>query len=274
MKTVYLLFFGLLTLVACRNPSAGKPVWLNQTAVLALPAAMYFGTDTGNWQASLLSFSQPIPLAVRVTATGFMATLDAPAGVLEGPAQLCVWSGEQYFYYPVELRNGKRPVISPKDYRSPKTVNPDSSLTQQGIREAIDSHRNLMPVRDCTVYFAEDERRLAPKVGTFRAIRDEAQTAYYVQPGSCTRIPIRAAYKSETNSYFVTVGPLADKHANPVADGTHVEFVYTGGPDTYRMEATVLHGYATALIPADKQIPYRLSARIANTVSTPITLTY
>ena len=273
MKLIYVCFIGLLLFTACGPQSVEQPVWLNRTEVLSLPGTpMQFDGTTGNWQACLLSFSQPIPLSVQNTATGFMATLDAPGGVLEGPAQLCVWLNDQRFYYPVTIRNRVTPAVSQRDYRSPKTVNPDSSLVQQAIREAIDPYRNLVPIRDTATYFGEENRALAPKVGTYRAISHEAISSYYVQPGSCTQIPIQATYRTETNSYFVKAGPLADKHANTVADGTHIDFIYTGGTDTYRMEATVLNGHATVLIPANEQQQYQLTARIYNTVSRTINL--
>lgn len=273
MKTIYLFLAGLLMLTACKRQSVERPVWLNRTAVLSLPdTLMQFGGTTGDWQACLLSFSQPIPLSVRNTETGFIATLNAPGGVLEGPAQLCVWLNDQRFYYPVTIQNRATPAATERDYRSPKTVNPDSSMVQQAIREAIDPYRNLVPIRGTATYFGEENQSLAPKVGTYRAISNDAISSYYVQPGSCTNIPIQAMYRAEINSYFVKIGPLSDKHANTVADGTHVDFIYTGGPDTYRMEATVLNGYANALIPADKQLHYQLTARIHNAVSKTINL--
>ncbi len=283
MKPISVLFLLLLTLDACRNHSVEKPVWLNEDSVLTVPGSrLQFKGITGSWQACLLSFSQPIALAVQATETGFSVTFNAPGGVLEGPAQLCIWLNDQRFYYPVTLRNRATPVVIQRDYRSPKTVNPDSSLVQQAIREAIDPYRNLVPVPGKSMpgksmlgtanYFGENNLALAPKVATYRAIRNEAISSYYVQPGSCTRIPIQSTYRVETNSYFVRAGPLTDVYANTVADGTRVYFVYTGGPDTYRMEATVLNGYATALIPTDKQLSYQLTARIANTVSKTINL--
>ncbi len=273
MRSLAALLGITLLAMGCQRSAVKKPVWLNPAAVVAVPGALlHFNGSAADWQACLYSFTQPIQLNVRSGASGFTVSLAGVGGVLEGPAQLCLTAGEQSFYFPVELRNSKSAAITPRDYRSPKTVNPDSSLQQQRITHAVDSYRNLIPSEKDAGFFGEQEVNLSPRSATYRAIPNESLTAYYVQPGSCTDIPIEARYRRDVDSYQVTVGPLVDRYQNQVADGTLVNFMYEGSGETYRMEATVLNGFSTVMIPAEHRSRYRLKAAIQNAVSKTITL--
>lgn len=265
---------ALCWLVACQSQPVQKPVWVNETPLLVLPGKpLQFTSEVQNWQVSLLTFAQPVRLPVRKTASGFMVIPTDISGFLEGPAQLCVELGETRFYYPVTVRNRQQTIATTRDYRSPKTVNPDSSLDQQRIRHAIDMYRNLMPIPGSSSLFTEEELELPSKAGIYRAIRSESLSSYYVQSGSCTSIPIRSRYQPVTNSFLVSAGPLTDKYNNTVADGTLVDFVYRDPTATYHMEGIVLNGQATVLIPADTHTNYWVKAVIHRTTSKTIQLT-
>jgi hypothetical protein len=193
-------------------------------------------------------------------------------GITEGPAQLCVYIEEDYFFYPVYLLNTNAGTVIHKEFRSPKTVNPDSSLKQQRIIYNIDKYRNILYKQNTSKYFNEAQITLAPKAGVYRAVKEEALSSYYMQPGSCTAIPIASVYKNEKACYCVTAGPLKDKYNNTVADGTLVAFVYTDQQQTYRMEASLLGGFVTVIIPAQQNKTYKLKAFVNETVSKQINL--
>lgn len=275
MKPYPILLILLVMLAACQNKPVERPVWLNPSATLVVPGkALPFSSKQGVWQATLLSFAQPLPLVVQAREGGFTVNLTSAVGIIEGPAQLYLSSKDEHIVYAVNLRNKAQSVVTAIDYRSPKTVNPDSSLAQQRTRHGIDLYRNLCPIGQKPLYFQEDELTLSPRAGTFRAIPDKEISSFYVQPGSCTQLPIQATYQPKTNSYRVLAGPLTDRYNNTVADGTQVEFVYTDGVYTHTMEAALLHGVAMVNIPADSPARYRLSASIHTTVSRTIDLVH
>ncbi len=263
----------LTLLVSCREVTPEKPVWLNPAPELAVTdLQLQFRCSGKNWKAVLLNFTQPVPLSVRHNDTGITISAVHKKGVTEGPAQLCLSTGDHYFFYPVHLRNSKPVLVSKKDYRSPKTVNPDSSLYQQKIIHDIDEYRNLAPLKNYPGYFAEEEILLPPQAGTSRAIKAEPLSSFYVQPGSCTAIPISAVYIAATKSFSITAGPLQDKYGNTAANGTRVAFSFTDGQTSSRMEAAVWNGYSTISIPSTGNTRCSIKAMINQTVSKTLNL--
>ncbi len=268
---VYIIF--LLLLSACNKP-VDKPVWLNPQPVISYPdVQLQFESKTNNWSASLVSFIQPIPLSVKYSPDGFTVLNENKNGVIEGPAQICLSCGNQHFYYQVNLINKDWSAVSHKDYRSPKTVNPDSSLHQQRIVHDINQYRNLLYTEKKSQYFFEENIMLAPKAGKYLAIRNEPLSAYYIQPGSCVNVPVKAIYNKQKDMYEATAGPLQDKYDNQVADGTSVAFIYTDNKATNRMEAALLQGFATVFIPAKGQSVFWLKVKVNETTSATIQLT-
>ncbi len=268
MRNFLLHIILWLLVTACNNKVAEKPVWLNKTATVQMPdALLQFSSADKNWNATLQSFTQPIPLNISYHDSGFNIQLQNKQGITEGPAKIILNNGEYYFYYDVLLVN-KEVIAAKKDYRSPKTVNPDSSLQQQRIIHQIDRNRNI--VADDNTYFKEEIITLSPKAGTYRAIANEPLTAFYVQAGSCVNINVKSTYNKEKELFTVTAGPLKDKYNNTVADGTLVAFIYNDSAQTWRMEAALMDGIATVFIPAGKK--YTLHAKVNETISNTITL--
>jgi hypothetical protein len=113
---------------------------------------------------------------------------------------------------------------------------------------------------------------LAPKTGVYRAVAKEPLSSFYVLAGSCTSIPVKAEYKKDMEAYYVTAGPLKDKDNNIVANGTMVAFIYADTKQTYRMEAPLLDGYVSVIIPSATGTQYTLRAKINETISSQINL--
>lgn len=267
-------YIALLLLLNACNKAVEKPVWLNKQAIISYPdVQMRFKSKTINWSARLVSFIQPIALSIKYNSDGFTVLNENKNGIIEGPAQICLSSGNEHFYYPVNVQNKEWSAVTHKDYRSPKTVNPDSSLNQQRMEHDINLYRNLVYTEKKSQYFFEEDIILAPKAGNYRAISNEPLSAYYVQPGSCVTIPIKAIYNKQQDLYEVTAGPLKDRYDNTVADGTLLAFIYTDNKATSRMETALLHGYATVFIPAEKQKSFSLTAKVNETSSATIQLT-
>jgi hypothetical protein len=266
VKKQLLQLILLITLVNCQKRAVEKPVWLNKSIVVQVPQSiLQFKTDDKEWKATLQSFVQPIPLQISYHHAGFSVQLQNKEGILTGPAKIILNKGDQYFYYDIFLAN-KQILVTKKDYRSPKTVNPDSSLQQQSIVFQIDRYRNIMGNHNS--FFKEEMINLSPKANTYRAIANKPLTAYYVQPGSCRGIYIKSKYNKEKKQFVVTAGPLKDKYNNTVADGTLVAFIYNDKVNTWRMEATLLDGLATVLIPAkdDIELFAQINEIISNTI--------
>jgi hypothetical protein len=268
---IVLTFF----LASCKSKQLEKPIWVNNSSTVVIPIdSLQFKTPVKGWKAELLSFIQPIPLIISYNDTGFYILSKTSTGAIEGRAQICLSKGKNYFYYPISIYNKPMAAVSVKEYRSPKTVNPDSSLVQQKIKHRIDQWRNLSPDSLTHKFFFEEIIVLKPKAGTFRAQADKSLTSFYMQPGSCTNIPVVMEYEKTENVYNVTAGPMTDKYGNKIADGTKAVFIYNDGNTDYRMESSALNGFASSNIPAEKGHTMHLSVHINETISTTIKLSH
>lgn len=268
MKTVFRLTFLLLVLAGCNKSTVQKPVWVNPQAILSVPIdSLVFQSASKNWNAVLLSFTQPIPLTVLPLENGFRLKQATGYGGTEGPARLVLSCNGQSFYYPVFLRNKTFSQIDEKDYRSPKTVNVDSSLQQQRLVHSIDAWRNLVYTLNTSLYFLEDSIVLQPRAGVFRAQKEKALSSFYVQPGSPLSVPVRATFLVAPEVFRVTAGPLQDAYNNVVTDGMQVVFLYTDSINHYRMEAATQNGMATVWVPATNGQSFALKAMVHQTVS-------
>jgi hypothetical protein len=247
---------------------------MNAKDTLYVPnSGLVFLTSHQQWVASLVTQIQPITLPIKPSGKYyFTANLLYSTGVIEGPAEICLSSGNSSFYYPVYLRNKKNTSVIHKDYRSPKTVNPDSSLHHQRMLHNFDVYRNIVPLTNKNTFFFEDDIYLAPRTAIYRADEKLALTSFYVQPGSCTTITLQGVYNKQLQAFTVTAGPLKDKYDNAVANGTLVTFIYTNKQATYHMEASVLNGFANVNIPTEHGEQYQIWAKINETASKVINL--
>ena len=241
----------LLHLVACHEQVVQRPEWLNARTIIRFPAdTLQFRAGGSAWTAALLTFSQPVPLELIPTLYGFKLTAGQPYGITEGPAQLMLASGQQHFYYPCMVQNADTRQRELMDYRSPKTVNPDSGLHQHRMIHQVDPWRNLVKTGlQEDSYFSEEELTLGPLAGTYRAQEAKPLSAYYVQPGTPVSLPVQWFWDGEESSYVVTAGPLKDAYGNTAANGTRLSFNYRDDTLLYQREATLLDGFATIRIP-------------------------
>lgn len=275
MRNLLTLFFLLAILCSCNNSPITKPHWLNLKDTLIVPNdKMVFLSPNAYWTVTLLTPIQPITLPVTAgNGHYFTSSLNHVNGITEGPAEICIAQEKLCYHYSVYLLNKKVDTIIHKDYRSPKTVNPDSSLHHQRMIHNLDKYRNILSFqKNKSNFFFEDNIYLPPKTAIYRADEKQPITSYYVQPGSCTNINIKTVYNKEKGEYSIVAGPLQDKHNNFVANGTLVTFIYKNAFETTQTEAAVINGYASIYIPSQKSKEYVLWAKINNTASNIITL--
>ncbi len=271
-KNVYYSMLFLFFL-ACSKKEPAAPVWLNATDTITLPTDTLFFSSSikKEWKACLLSFVQPVHLELKPGAEGFIIYLKEKTGIIEGPAQLVLQYNDISFFYPIQFRNASPGLITEKDYRSPKTVNPDSSLHQHRMLYTTDQWRNLQLLRKSTAFFAENITDLTTQTGIYPAQKNNPVTAFYVQPGSVKNIQLYASYQPSNNSYTVETGQLKDAYNNTVANGTNVVFSYWNKNIVYKMEALTINGKASVKIPAAEK-GYFIAATIGQYSSPTITV--
>lgn len=271
----YCLFYIIIVLFsfACSNQAKDTPLWLNASDTLSIPTDSLLFTirENGDYEMYLMSYTQPIQLNVSKRKGRLTAYLKNISGIIEGPAHLVIKIKNQYNLYPVWLTNSTKSVSTTTEYRSPKTVNPDSSLHQHIMYQKIDQWRNLVALQRKDVYFVEEINQLSPKAGVYLGQKENPITAYYVQPGSPKIITIKASYNKIDQDFIVVTEQLKDEYNNVIADGTNVVFTYWNENVSYKMEALTINGYVTVKIPIQKNW-LSLSASIGNTTSNIIQL--
>ena len=263
----------MVLVMSCKTHSSKMPVWNNSSDTIVLAdAQLVFTTNDKNWEATLLTFIQPIKLSTAFINGKLSVSVLHKTGVVEGPAQICLSSGSEHFYYPVFLVNKNQQPIAAKEYRSSKTVNPDSSLTQQRMIHKIDINRNLVALNKKNQFFFEGLISVSPKTGIYHIVKKEGLSAFYVQPGSCVSIPLKAVFENEKKSFSVTAGPLKDAYGNLVANGTMVAFDFNSSNGVNRQEVPLLNGYATIILPLIDKDYHLVQAMVNETVSKKIFL--
>ncbi len=270
---IFITITTIALLVSCNRPKDAKPIWLNKSDTVSMPSgAIALKSTVSNWQCALLSFSQPLPLQTKYHKGVLTVKLKHTAGVTEGPAQLTIQNKTAFYYFDVYLKNDTTGKVSSFDYRSPKTVNPDSSLLQQRIIHLIDEWRNIVALSPRS-YFFEEDVKLSPASGVFFAQKQKPISAFYVQAGSVVKIPLKSSYLKNEEVFLVKAGPMYDEHNNQVADGTSIVFYYTTTANKqYRMEGVLLNGFCTVKIPYRHDGSYLLYAQIHKTHSNKIQL--
>ena len=268
-------FFGCFICFAfflsCDN-SVEKPIWVNESSSFIFPLdTFHFLSSSKEWSAILYSFTQPIKLFIEPEKNGFRIVVDRNSGIIEGPGNLCLTSGERAFTYSINLVNIEDSLSELVDYRSPKTVNPDSNLQHQSIMHSVDRFQNLVTVKDSN-YFFEKLHLLSPVVRTYHAIQGKPLTAYYMQAGSCVQIPLSSTFDADKKRFYISAGILKDQYGNNMADGSLIRFIYTDGKNTYRQESLVKNGFATAHIHRKNDLNYELYAETNNVQSKVIEL--
>lgn len=261
-----------ILLFACKE-QLDKPVWVNEQSQVYAPSdSLHFNCKGKEWKAVLAGYIQPIELKTIPTTNGITILFARNAGIIEGPAHLLLSKGNQYFIYDFNLLNTSDSILTEKDYRSPKTVNPDSSLNQQRIVFEYDQWHNLVQNKNTREFFSEQMISLPTKADTYQAQKNKPLSAFYVQAGSAVAIPVNATYFSKDQAFKVIAGPLRDRYNNIVANGTLVLFKYEDGSKTTIREIASLNGYAIDKIKVDGIMEYRLTANIHETYSKPIML--
>lgn len=227
-RFIILFFAATVLLTACSKP-VSAPLMVTDMDTIQLPAGTIRLLSTAqDWKAVLQTVTQPVQLRTAYKGDTMILTAGDRGGYIEGPVTLDLYRHDQHYYYHGSLKNSSSGGVSMVEYRSPKTVNPDSGLQQQRIVLQMDDNRNLHDDGNNTMYFSEAKMTINAKAGTYpgrHANRNQdALSAYYVEPGSATQIVWQGIEIKDKNLYRIMVGPLLDRYGNLVADGTWVRF--------------------------------------------------
>lgn len=200
------------------------------------------------WAAYLQTYRQPVPLLLTKSSEGFSLQFLKEDTPTAGCAIICLSHGDSTFFFPIELIEKSTLPKKYIDFRSPKTLNPDSILVHQKIVYFIDSKRQIVPLRTDRFY---QESLLAqkPKVAKIRAIPSSSLSTFYIQAGSCVKIPIVGITNNMQHTYDLKIGPLMDESQNFIADGTLVSIHYTENEQIFTREIVSLNGYANTSLP-------------------------
>lgn len=273
MKNVIIHFWLALMITGCES-TIECPEWANRRATICVQKdSLIFRSNTSGWEASLHCFTHNVPVIMKSNSDGFVLRFVEGSGVIEGPARLVLSNDDKYCYFKFNLINESAIELNIDDYRSPKTINPDSSLIQHQIVHQIDQWRNIRPMKESNQYFNEKEVLIDPKVGFYRVFDDKPLSSYYVQAGSCNEINLSYIYNDSVNCFEVTTGPLRDDFSNPIAEGTLVNFIYIVGEKYYNKYVQARDGYAALTIDEKSDKTISVYAQINETKSESLLLT-
>ncbi|MGR3811927.1 hypothetical protein [Jiulongibacter sp. NS-SX5] len=254
MKKIYIhmVFIALLfTELSCANKE-GQLLWLNESERVVFQNFQMLFISSIPEIKDVRLYTTAKPFYLNYTLQHDTLTISKPEaeGIIEGPAVLTINTEDQTHYFEFYLTNNKQ-FAQLIDYRSPKTVNPDSILEHQQIIHRIDEFRNIQNLNDGKLFF-EQMLGVTEKVGAYYATENKPISCYYLQAGSAEEIPI--SVKKSTNGSAINIGPLKDKIGNPVSDGTNVNIQYTANQIRFKRSSVVLDGEVRFTLPPEIRI--------------------
>lgn len=212
---------------------------------------------------------QPIELELRLANDRLLARIPTGKKLFTGPARLIVQSSkDKVTIFP--FTGITKTTMEKKDFRSPKTVITDSSLTQQQLIYTVGATRNLALTEN--QFAVERWQDLSPKKKTYQAQAEKVETSYYVEAGSATKIQlIKDGLSAKKTQQFKT-NLLQDKYGNPIADGTRAVFHLVKNKENIRIEKTVKNGIAKLEMPAYLNTPFSIMVEVGITQSNKLQL--
>jgi hypothetical protein len=241
--------------------------WINMTDTLRFPLKpLTVQVSQEPCSAVLLTATQPILCDVKCDK-GKCSVTTQFSGITEGPANLCIISGNHVRYFPVYAVNESKHLAEFKEYNSPKTVNPDSGVLIHTITTRFDSFRNVLPANNQSLYFPENKRSVTHQSGTYYGESKAAIYAYYVQPGSVTDLPLKVVSGPEEKYFRVKLGPLVDANNNQLANGTLIRFIVKKKKGNFISEQVALNGFANLEFPKTGEQKIEIMAIVNDTQS-------
>ena len=260
----------LLLFTACHN--AKKEVsWLNKQAFVnyATTSFQLGGQDLNDILAVYVYTGlQATQLDLERVDDIIHARIPKGEILFSGPARLVIeFENEKLNIYPFR---GKQTVkTEEKDFRSPKTLITDSSLTQQQLVYTVNAARNIILQNNKAA--SEVWFDLSPQEKTYQAQENKAETSYYVQAGSVKNIRLSRTNNVNGKASFQT-NLLQDAYGNTIADGTKAIFYIKKNKEITRIERVSKDGQVNLALPTYIRGPYAIWLEIGLATSNKIVM--
>lgn len=247
MKCIFKSLLVFL-LFSCNNGKLDKPVLLSQADTISTQSLnLKFKTQHKNWKAILFTFNQPIELNTSFRDSTLQVNYSSKKLNLNSAANLCLIANDNCFNYNFFLKNSASVKEIQKDYRSPKTVNSDSSLQHDRVSYLLDEAQNLVAINN--KIFNQEQFGLQPQVLTKNAIDNNNLSAFYVQAGSLQSIEIKSIIDSAKNAYVISTNVMKDRYNNIIANGTKICFEGLLNNGVSKIYATTVDGKVFIRLP-------------------------
>ncbi len=235
-------------MLSCTKSKSPKPLLLSNIDTVNIQNMdVHFKTNFKSWKAFLFSFNQPIPLKTKFKDGILQVSYSTKKNNVETDAQIVLMDADTFFSYKTYMKNLTSTVNIIKDYRSPKTVNSDSSLHHDRIFYVLDNGQNIQSINGNL--FVQEQIQLSSKVQTVNAIKGNNLSAYYMQPGSLKKIEIYVAKSDVQEKYIISTKVLKDDYNNIVANGTKIMFKGTKNDSIVQFFKPVINGIASIELP-------------------------
>lgn len=200
---------------------------------------------------------QSTELKVQQQGKKILATIPKDKNIFSGPAHLVIVDkNEKATCLP--FIGEKSTTTETKDFRSPKTLITDSSLTQQQILYTVGESRNLIFKENAPAI--ESWKELAPQQKTYQAQKDKAVSSYYVEAGSAKNIVLLGAKTSNGMTYSTKT--LKDAYGNLIAEGTKGTFIIEKNSRMLRIETECHDAKLKLVFPKHIEAPYTIVVSI------------
>lgn len=219
------------------------------------------------WSTSIQTFRQTYLIKNEIIDSILSLHISLEETFNEGSAYLILNDGISNYFYPLVLKNNyKRTKWKKFDFRSPKTVNTDSTLQHQSLIYYLDTLQNIL-LSDTSSYFPFKKISLNTLTEKKQALAFQNLSTYYVNPGNAISIELQYIKNLIKNKYTISTLPLKDKYNNIVTDGTLLTFTILQNKKTIIQEVQTQNGIAQIEVPIDAKANTSITAHTATTIS-------
>ena len=260
----------ILLFISCTDKFISKPILLNDHFDLSpLNDTIILKTIAKEWDVNLYGLYQPIPVNT-VYKEGILKVIPQNGYLVPSSTiHLLLSFKNNYYIYEFQYINNYQDEFI-RTFRSPKTMNPDSSLIQYIQKHTVTELRNIIISDSTKEYFKEYEHSLPSIAGIYNDKHSTPISSYYIQPGSPTELILYISIDSTRKSYSIETNYLTDHYGNEIANGTLISYFIDSGASKKIIERQIMNGCSTLLLPGESFQPFRIYSIIGLTISNAI----
>ncbi|MFY7793568.1 MAG: hypothetical protein ACOVQS_07310 [Chitinophagaceae bacterium] len=264
MKILLLLPFYFLT---CSIDYIPKPTLLNSSHFLSpFNDTIYLRTKHRNWDIELYGLNQSIP--VHFIHDNDILKITPLYGEMIPSSLINLVLSLKNNTYVIRLNYENHHQIKIfRKFRSPKTLNTDSALTQYTLSHIVTENRNIISPDKSTSFFIEKNSILSPFAGTYNEDSFDPITSYYIQPGSPSNITLYITCDSLKRAYHIETNYLTDIYGNEISSGTLIQYFIQSAASIKIIESQIINGCSVLYIPYQSLDSFCIEATIGMQVS-------